>query len=183
MPDYSKAKIYRLVCNITGKQYIGSTCYTLSQRKAKHVYEAKKQNKYIRSKDVIDGGNYSIILVENYPCNNIDELKQRERYFIETIECVNFAIPASTRKEVEQRHRETEKYKETTKKYEENNKEKIKERQQKYRDEHREELSKKACEYGTKRVVCDCGLELQRGNLLKHKKRKAHLEWEKNLRN
>ena len=43
MPDYSKGKIYRIVCNTTGKVYIGSTSQDyLSQRLRKHVEEYKK---------------------------------------------------------------------------------------------------------------------------------------------
>eukprot|EP01035_Chromulina_nebulosa_P002536 gene2536-3427_t len=34
MPDYSKAKIYRIVGN--DKTYIGSTCSSLTQRLAEH---------------------------------------------------------------------------------------------------------------------------------------------------
>ena len=34
MPDYSKSKIYKLVSNHTNDIYIGSTCQSLSMRKA-----------------------------------------------------------------------------------------------------------------------------------------------------
>ena len=38
MIDYSKGKIYKIVCNNTGLIYIGSTCEpTLARRLAKHV--------------------------------------------------------------------------------------------------------------------------------------------------
>ncbi len=37
MPDYSKGKIYKIVCNTTGLVYIGSTCEpTLARRLAGH---------------------------------------------------------------------------------------------------------------------------------------------------
>ena len=36
MPDYSKGKIYKIVCNVTGLVYVGSTCEpTLARRLAK----------------------------------------------------------------------------------------------------------------------------------------------------
>ena len=33
--------------------------------------------------------NLEIFLIESYPCNSKDELIARERYYIETMECVN----------------------------------------------------------------------------------------------
>jgi predicted GIY-YIG superfamily endonuclease len=41
--DYSRGKIYKIVCNITNKIYIGSTCEpTLARRLAWHVQDFKK---------------------------------------------------------------------------------------------------------------------------------------------
>ena len=37
MPDYKKGQIYRIVCNITGKIYVGSTTQSLSCRLAAHI--------------------------------------------------------------------------------------------------------------------------------------------------
>ena len=36
MVNYQNAKIYRIVCNVTGKQYIGSTVSNLSTRLSQH---------------------------------------------------------------------------------------------------------------------------------------------------
>ena len=105
MPDYSKGKIYRIVCNTTGKVYIGSTSQDyLSQRLRKHVEEYKKNKEGIRksgitSIQVLENQNYEIILVELYPCKSKDELHSRERYHIENNECVNKVIPKRTHKE------------------------------------------------------------------------------------
>jgi predicted GIY-YIG superfamily endonuclease len=38
MPDYSKAKIYKIVNNIDNEIYIGATIQPLSERMAKHRY-------------------------------------------------------------------------------------------------------------------------------------------------
>ena len=40
--DYKNGKIYRLVCNTTGKQYIGSTCSTLCKRLYEHKHKYKQ---------------------------------------------------------------------------------------------------------------------------------------------
>lgn len=94
MPDYQKGKIYKIVCNITNEVYYGSTCNYLSSRKAKHNADVKRydnNNKSgkCKSYDIIKRGDWGMFLVENYPCNNKDELRMRERYYIENNECVN----------------------------------------------------------------------------------------------
>ena len=55
--------------------------------------------RYITAFKVIENKNYSIILMELYPCGSKAELKARERYYIENNECVNKHIPGRTKKE------------------------------------------------------------------------------------
>lgn len=85
MIKYDLGKIYKIVCNITGEIYIGSTIQTLALRLATH----KHYNNTCTSKQIIERGDYSIELIENYPCNNRDELHARERYYIDTLTCIN----------------------------------------------------------------------------------------------
>ena len=97
MPDYNKGKIYKLVDYTNGNIYIGSTTQSLSRRKTKHKSDSKlydtydKRNKLIRysSHSIIENNNYNIILIESYPCNNKDELRMREQYWIDITECIN----------------------------------------------------------------------------------------------
>ena len=94
MPDYQLGKIYKIECNVTGKVYIGSTCEpTLARRLAGHVGDYKRYLKgiypYVSSFDVLQNGNYDIVLIESYPCNSKDELHARERYHTNNIEYVN----------------------------------------------------------------------------------------------
>jgi hypothetical protein len=89
MVNYNNSKIYKLVCLATNKCYIGSTTKEyLSQRLVQHVAESKSK-KPCRSKEIIDGGNYSIILLEAYPCNSRDELKAKEYEYMNKNECIN----------------------------------------------------------------------------------------------
>lgn len=105
MPDYQNGKIYRIVCNVTGKQYIGSTTLSLSQRLAQHVQDytkfCKNQSKYryITSIEVIKNQDYDIILLEECKCDNKEQLHKRERYYIESNICVNRNVPQQTKKE------------------------------------------------------------------------------------
>ena len=102
--NYSNAKIYRIVCNETGEQYIGSTTQSLSQRLSEHKSKYKRYlNKiqhYTTSFEIIKKNNYDIILIEELKdCQNKDQLHKRERYYIENMDCVNKCIPTRTGKE------------------------------------------------------------------------------------
>ena len=145
MPDYSKSKIYKIVCNKTGLQYFGSTIQTLAQRLAKH----RCMSSHCTSKKIIVNGDYNIILVEEYPCESKYELEKRERFYIETNDCINKQYPTRTKKEYEKLYREAnkEKFKEYQKQYQkqyyEENKEKIKEHYQANKEKLKEYQKKR----------------------------------------
>jgi hypothetical protein len=75
---YKKGIVYEISCKSTGKKYIGSTIQTLKARLCKHKYNRNTCS----SKEIINGGNYEIILIEKYPCNSKEELNKRETYYI-----------------------------------------------------------------------------------------------------
>ena len=94
MIDYQQGKIYKIECNVTGKVYIGSTCEPiLARRLAGHITSYKRylngKSHYVSSFDILQNGNYDIVLIESYPCNSKDELHARERYHTNNIDCVN----------------------------------------------------------------------------------------------
>ena len=98
MPDYKRGKIYRIVCNITGDTYYGSTAMQyLCNRKSDHNSGFKLFKQGLagkcRSYDIIERGDWTMVLVENSPCNSKEELLMRERYYIENNECINKARP------------------------------------------------------------------------------------------
>ena len=105
MPNYRDGKIYKIICKITDECYIGSTTEpTLARRLAGHVnnykvWKSGKGNK-TTSFDIIDKGDYKILLTETYPCNSRDELTSREgeiiRQFKHDCECVNMCIAGRT---------------------------------------------------------------------------------------
>ena len=93
-------KIYKIVDNTNNNIYIGSTCEsTLSKRLSKHKSDYKryvdKGIKYISSFDIIKNDNYKIELIEDVSCENKYELHDRERYWIENINCINKYKPNS----------------------------------------------------------------------------------------
>lgn len=93
MIDYKNGKIYRIVCNLIGKQYIGSTCQNLSHRLQNHknhyIEYLKGKYRWTTSFSIIENNDYDIVLVEDCNVENKEQLHQRERHYIESTENVN----------------------------------------------------------------------------------------------
>jgi len=105
MVNYKNAKIYMIKSPENDKVYIGSTTYTLRQRLQSH-YKDLRRNKYCTAQDLLMTGNYEMLLIEKYPCDNSRELKERERFFIENFNTINKVIPLQTQKEYYYKNRE-----------------------------------------------------------------------------
>ena len=87
MPNYKNGRIYKICNNVNNLIYIGSTTLPLSKRMAVHrtysknkYYKDMKLYKYIHELGI---HNFSIILIENYPCCNKEQLLQRERFYFD----------------------------------------------------------------------------------------------------
>ena len=159
MVNYAFGKIYKLVDNTTDKIYIGSTCEsTLARRLAGHVGDYKRfmngKFRNVTSFEIIKNCNYDIILLELCPCESKDLLHQRERYYIETLECVNKVIVGRTR---------------TNKEYYDDNKELISEKQKKYNVDNKDLINEKH--------DCKCGGKYTTANITKHFKTKKHQKY------
>jgi hypothetical protein len=200
MKDYSKGKIYKLVSPL-GLVYIGSTCEpTLARRKTKHKsdYKTWKKGKkgYITSFKLYDedDDNVDIVLIEKYPCETKDELHKRERYFIETVECVNKNLPSRSKQECDHAYYENnkEELKQYQKDYRKNNEAKVKERQKKYRDS--DEVKQKQAKYHkayslkqenidrrnqrlSQKETCCCGSTYRLDNKCHHTKTGKHQKY------
>lgn len=146
--DYSKAKIYCIRSPNTELIYIGSTCQKLSQRMAGHR-EDLRRGRTITSKIILEYGDAYIELIENYPCNNKEELAKKEGEYIRSQNCCNIFIPDRTRKEYNNHHYETNKEKilEQNKQYREANKEALKEKQKQYIEANKEARSEQQKQY------------------------------------
>jgi len=162
MVNYSNGKIYKIVCDTTNLVYIGSTTEKyLSRRLEAHKqgyrrFKEGQSNRCCTSSQVLEANTYSIILLELVDFKTKDELVAKERYYIETIPCVNKVIPLRTIKE-----------------YREANKEKIsaqnKKRIQKYKEAHKEQLSKP--------IECECGGRYSFLNKGAHLKTQKHVNY------
>jgi len=99
MPNYQLSKIYKLICNDPDLIYYGSTtqkylCSRLGQHKKSYKNGINITSKYLFYK-----GEVSIILIEDFPCDNINQLNAREAEFIRNNKCVNKNILGKTIKE------------------------------------------------------------------------------------
>jgi len=135
--DYQNGKIYRLVSNVSDKQYIGSTITSLSKRLYQHKSNYKcfiqgSKQAYISSFDVIEEDDYDIILIEEYPCQNKNELERRERFYIESMDCINRKVPCKGQDENYHKAYYQEK-KDKIKQYYQDNKDRISQRNKEMR--------------------------------------------------
>lgn len=105
MVNYKNAKIYMIKSQDHEQVYIGSTTYTLKQRLQSHFKDLRR-NKYCTAQDLLKTDNYEMILIEEFPCNTMNELKQRERFFIENFNTINKVIPLQTQKEYYYKNRD-----------------------------------------------------------------------------
>ena len=153
MVNYRQGKIYRLVSDLSGLQYIGSKCDTLSRRMSGHRSHYKdflyKNGQFTTSFQVLENADATIVLIENFPCDSKEELHRRERFYIETTECVNKMIPTRTLREyyVDNKDRILERCKRYSllnpgvkKKYAENNRDIISEKHKRYYKDNRESI-------------------------------------------
>jgi hypothetical protein len=105
MKNFSESKIYMITCLITNKKYIGATTMIdISTRLLQHIYVFRsyqngKKAIYCTSFEIIKNNNFKIELLEYCPCNSQDELDAKERFYIQSIDCINRNIPLRTMKE------------------------------------------------------------------------------------
>ena len=180
MVNYNNSKIYKLVCNDPNLIYIGSTTQKLCQRLSKHKNHYK-DNRCISSKHLFDIGNVKIILIEEFNCENKEQLLKRERHYIELLVCVNKRLPGRTKKEWTNDNKE--RVKENQRKYKIDNKEKIKEQlKNNYnKNKNTEKFKLQIKDYyeknkGVKLSCRVCKMEMTKKCFNRHCKRKIHLE-------
>jgi hypothetical protein len=96
MPDYNQGKIYSIrSLSRPDLVYIGSTSQSLAKRYGQH----KSPSNRTASSQIIALGDSYIELVEEYKCDNKNQLQRREGEIIRSMDCVNKVIPGRTDKE------------------------------------------------------------------------------------
>jgi len=147
MVNYQNGKIYEIVCRKTDERYIGSTTQPLSSRLNDH----RKNKRKTSSSTIIERGDYFINLLENYSCNNLEQLLKKEREWYDKIICINKYKPYVSKKE------RLEQYKVSSNKNYNLNKNIINEKKK-------------------EKMICKCGVEHRIADKQRHLKSQKHLK-------
>lgn len=82
---YKTGKIYLIKCNITGEGYVGSTKVSLKDRLNRHQTDYRgfmgllnTHRHYRGSAEIIHNENYTMHLVQDFPCETKRELEKQE---------------------------------------------------------------------------------------------------------
>ena len=145
---YENGKIYKIIGNVpTDPCYVGSTTKDyLSQRMTQHIsdyrYLKRDTVRYTTTSfkmfEKYGIENCKIILLELVNAKTKDELRQREQFYIDTLNCVN---------KMKARSLTEEEKKEYKKQYQINNKDKIQLKGKKYYVENKDIICAKVNEY------------------------------------
>ena len=209
--DYKNAKIYCIRNYINDDIYIGSSCQPLSKRMADHriAMNSKRDfnmSLYVKMREH-GANNFYIELLEEYPCKNKEQLRAKEGEYIRSLSTLNKRIEGRT---IEEWRKDNEEYlKERYKSYYTKNKQKIQQYKQEYAKinktkiqeykkeyskQHQQRLTEKSKKYYEDnketikskinvKILCECGEEISKSNLLRHQRTQKHQEGLNNLNN
>jgi hypothetical protein len=180
---YSNGKIYQIVSfSHPELVYYGSTVQPLSNRMCAHRCSFKAGYN-TSSKFIVCFDDATILLVENYPCNNKEELNRREGEYIKNNECVNKVIAGRNINEWKEDNRAitNQKAKIYHKRPEILEKAKLRYAKEKITDEYitkqkqhyiekKEDILLRQCE----EITCICGCKFQKNNKNIHMKSAKH---------
>ena len=202
--DYSKGLIYKFCCKDTTIKeiYIGSTT-NFTKRKNCHKNTCNnpnaKQYNYKVYQFIRDNGgwdNWEMILIEYYSCETELLLCRRENYWKNELQAsLNSRTPHiyENDKEYEKANKEqiAECYKankEQKKVYHQEHREQIAEYQKKYNEANKEQIAETNKEYYKtnkeqileqmkKKITCECGCIVSRGNMKRHERSAKHIDF------
>lgn len=163
--DYSQTVIYKICCKeLTVKEvYVGSTT-SIIKRRSMHKHnctneKGKVYNLYVYQFIREHGGfeNWDVIVIEEYPCENDEQKRTRERHWYEFLGAeLNMKRPLVTVQEIKEEKKEghakyyienKEKIKENNKEYHINNIDKIKEYNKEYQIDNADKIKEYHAKY------------------------------------
>lgn len=152
--DYSRTVIYHFVCQDTNIHcsYVGSTT-NFTKRKRQHKCGCQKESgegyNYLLYQTIRDNGgwtNWSMVPLEEYPCENKTQQRIREQYWINSLKPeLNMKSAHATKGEYYQKH--AEEIKERSRVRRETHAEELKEYQKEYQKTHKEQRREYDKEY------------------------------------
>ena len=197
--NYENGKIYKLVNDINDNFYVGSTVNSLAKRKYWHKSKGTMVPRVKAIYDAIGWNQLKIVLVESYPCDSNDELRQRERFWYDELKPdLNRQRPwvglEERKLEKKQRNEQyceanKDKIQQYKKGYRDNNIDKIKQVKKQYYVNNKDAINDKVKQYRKDNVdkikqrqkqptECPCGSTLQKNGLSKHLQSAKHLQYQ-----
>lgn len=157
--DFKNTIIYKIVCRDVAITdcYVGHTT-NFTNRKRLHKCDCEHKNSYVYRFINEHGGwgNWDMVMIEKYPCDNFLEACARERHWIETLKAgLNSNDPPTGLT------KNKEKQNQTCREYYTKNKDVIKEQKAQYYVENKERKNQRVC-------CVLCRRELNRYCLPKH---------------
>ena len=199
--DYSKCCIYKIEhVDDESLVYVGhTTCF--DKRKTQHKCRCKNDNDkdynlkvYQMIRENGDWDMFKMIEVEKYPCADKREAERRENEVMKELKAsMNMRKSFRTQDEITEYTKEyyesnKPKIQERNKEYREANKPKIQERDKKYYEENKTKIQERSKEYReankakiNEKVKCECGCDVMKRHLKRHRATKKHLEKMKNI--
>ena len=193
---YNKSMIYTIRSPSTDKYYIGSTTQLLCKRFGDHKYKAYLDGRhhFVTSFKLLELGNSYIELLQEYECDNKNQLEKREGELIREHKnnCVNKRIEGRTYKEWAVDNKEHKEYdkqyfeankdkiNERKKQWRVDNKDKIAEKDKKYRDAHKEQKNQYYIDNKEKinaSFTCECGSVIQHSKKARHNRTIKHMDY------
>ena len=187
---YQNSKIYKILNTVTDDVYIGSTTQPLSKRMVDHRASCKSDKVFHlqlhKKMHEIGVENFYIELLEEYPCENVEQLRKREGERIREFSTLNRYVAG--RSEQEYREQNKEKRAQTNKEWREKNHEQLLVKKKVYYDktrddrvatskryyeEHKDEIKEKS----KVKVLCVCGVECRKSDIRRHERSKRHIEF------
>ena len=180
---YQRGKIYKLICDVTSKVYIGSTIQTLEERLKGHKKDYRAYLKgtkgYCKSFDIIENGYFFIELITDYPCWSKAELNREEGRYQRDMECINKVIAGRTKSEYYEDNKVSINV--YRRQYYRDNKEIYQKRQLKNRDrnikrmkQYYQDNKEAIAERRSQNFDCECGGKYSIQHRARHFKTKKH---------
>jgi hypothetical protein len=202
--DYSQAKVYKITNDFNNDVWIGTTCDSLVKKFSVHKADAIRnfRKNCIIQKLIKEHGfdRFRIQLIEEYPCEDLYQLRQRQGHHIREMKAINkyadgkdyyeknkelayehhkeYIQKPEVKARIKEYRKEYRQKPEVKQKYNEYRqqpevKQKLKEYKQIY--DQKPEVKERNKNRKSQIVVCECGCSLRRDNISNHKKTKIHL--------
>lgn len=180
--DYANGKVYKIVNDIDDEIYVGSTRDSLCKRMSSHRSMAKNplgkysQGKIYQKMRGCGIEHFRIVLVEEYPCKNKDQLRAREEYWRKELQATLNSVSAYTSKEEAKKrnndyyHEHHDYFLQKKREYNKKNKEEINKKNREYHKVNKEKIAKHQQEHH----FCECGYTYAQNHKQRHLRSKQH---------